>query len=266
MLEAANGLGKVVSPILGSLAGLLVWFAPFFLYPILATPVAIGVWLLVKEPSQQTEPPGARAYLIEVGQILKKNAASLMAAFLIGWLILFMLFGVLSFLSDVLDEKYGLQGVKKGLIIAIPVLAMATTSFFSGAWLQNQNNNTCKWVSTVGIGLVAAALLLLSFKTTLYSLLANITLQGIGTGLTLPAINLLITGTAPQKERGMLTALYGTVRFFGVAFGPPTFGLLAAKNESLLFLLSAIITLLAALLGFVYIQSPPMPRNKNSSS
>src|SRR5690625_1028512 len=32
LLEAANGLGKVVSPILGAAVALIVWFAPFFFY------------------------------------------------------------------------------------------------------------------------------------------------------------------------------------------------------------------------------------------
>jgi len=32
-LEAANGLGKVLSPILGSLFGLISWYATFFAYP-----------------------------------------------------------------------------------------------------------------------------------------------------------------------------------------------------------------------------------------
>src|SRR5699024_8288384 len=33
IFEASNGLGKVLSPILGSLLGLMVWYAVFFAFP-----------------------------------------------------------------------------------------------------------------------------------------------------------------------------------------------------------------------------------------
>lgn len=49
-LETANGLGKVFSPIIGGALGALVWFAPFFLYPVVSIPVALGLWLFIKEP------------------------------------------------------------------------------------------------------------------------------------------------------------------------------------------------------------------------
>ncbi|HBK86489.1 MAG TPA: MFS transporter [Firmicutes bacterium] len=225
LLESANGLGKVVSPILGSLAGLIVWFAPFFLYPLLAVPIAIGVWIKVNEPRRERQHNSIREYLGQIGRILSSNALSLTAAFLTGLVVLFMLFGLLSYLSDILEDGYTIKGLKKGFIIAIPVLSMAITSYLSGAWLQKQAGKTCKWVSVVGTGLVAIAVIFPAFTTNLYLLLAAATLQGIGTGGALPAINLLITGTADQRERGMITALYGTARFFGAAFGPPVFGL-----------------------------------------
>ena len=37
----------------------------------------------------------------------------------------------------------------------------------------------------------------------------------------LPAINMLVTSAAGQEERGLVTSLYGAVRFIGVAVGPP---------------------------------------------
>jgi len=56
LLEASNGLGKITSPIIGSAAALLVWFAPFFVYPLLALPSAVGVWFLVPEPGTPGKP------------------------------------------------------------------------------------------------------------------------------------------------------------------------------------------------------------------
>ena len=50
VLEAANGVGKVVSPILGAAVALIVWWAPFFVYGVLALPVALLVWFVIDEP------------------------------------------------------------------------------------------------------------------------------------------------------------------------------------------------------------------------
>ncbi len=259
LLESANGLGKVVSPILGSLAGLIVWFAPFFLYPLLAVPIAIGVWIKVNEPRRERQHNSIREYLGQIGRILSSNALSLTAAFLTGLVVLFMLFGLLSYLSDILEDGYTIKGLKKGFIIAIPVLSMAITSYLSGAWLQKQAEKTCKWASVVGTGLVAIAIVFPAFTTNLYLLLAAATLQGIGTGGALPAINLLITGTADQRERGMITALYGTARFFGAAFGPPVFGLFVAKSKHSLFIASAIVVALVGAMAFLCIKAPALP-------
>lgn len=256
LLESANGLGKVVSPIIGSLAALLIWFAPFFIYPLLAIPVAIGVWLVVKEPDQAREQQQVGHYLAAVWRVLKKNALSLAAAFLAGLLALFMLFGVLSYFSDVLEEQHAIKGLAKGFVIAIPVLGMAVTAYLSGSWLQKQAGKVCKWASMGGMLLIGGALLAPAFTTGLYPLIIAITLQGIGTGLALPAINLMITGAADQEERGMITCLYGTVRFFGAAFGPPIFGLFVANSKLPLFIISAIAMALAGVLAFTCIKAP----------
>lgn len=266
LLESANGLGKVVSPIIGSLAGLIIWFAPFFLYPLLAVPVAIGVWVKVTEPELEREHDSAKAYFNQIGQILRRDALSLAAAFLTGLLVLFMLFGLLSYLSDVLEDTYMIKGLRKGFVIAIPVLGMATTSYLSGAWLQKQVGKTCKWVSVIGMGLIAAALLFPAFTSNFHLLLAAATLQGVGTGGTLPAINLLITGAADQRERGMITALYGTARFFGAAFGPPIFGLLVAKSKPLLFMAAAVTVTLIGAMAYICIKAPRLPSQKDDNN
>jgi len=223
---------------------------------LLAIPVAIGVWLVVKEPELSREQQKIGQYLAAVWKVFKKNAVSLAAAFLAGLLALFMLFGVLSYFSDVLEERHAIKGLAKGFVIAIPVLAMAITAYLSGSWLQKQAGKVCKWASMGGMLLIGGALLAPAFTTGLYLLIGAITLQGIGTGLALPAINLLITGAADQEERGMITCLYGTVRFFGAAFGPPIFGLFVTNSKLPLFIVSAIAMALAGVLAFTCIKAP----------
>ena len=53
LMETASGLGKLLAPIIGALAGLISWIAPFFLYPLLSVPVALAIFFLIREPQQE---------------------------------------------------------------------------------------------------------------------------------------------------------------------------------------------------------------------
>ncbi|MGB4198822.1 MAG: hypothetical protein WBJ82_06935, partial [Tepidanaerobacteraceae bacterium] len=44
-------------------------------------------------------------------------------------------------------------------------------------------------------------------------------------GLVMTPVNTLVTGSCSTKRRGIITCLYGSLRFFGVAIGPPLYGL-----------------------------------------
>ena len=94
--QAANGLGKVVAPLLGSAAALLAWFAPFFLYGLLAWPAALLVWFVCQEPPPSA-PPEAKTYIAELKQVWSKRGLGLAACFAAGFLALFLFFGLLSY-------------------------------------------------------------------------------------------------------------------------------------------------------------------------
>ncbi|MZP44171.1 MFS transporter [Heliobacterium gestii] len=227
VLESTNGLGKVISPILGSLLVLLIWWSLFFVYAALAVPVALAIAFLVKEkpisPGQANK--SFSAYFSGVSELFQKKAATLLIAFFGGMLALFTLFGVLSYLSDALEATYGLQGVRKGLVLAIPVLASASTALGTGFFLQKRPQYL-KTTLLTGLGLFSTALVLSALFKTIPAVLALLAVLGLGTGLTLPSLNTIVTSSASEEKRGAITAFYGGVRFIGVALGPPVFSLL----------------------------------------
>jgi ACDE family multidrug resistance protein len=225
LLEAANGLGKVVSPLAGAAIGLIFWYMPFFVYGVLSLPIAALVFWLVQEPPQSNNKQSFKDYAHNLYKIFNEKGANLCAAFLSGMVVLFSLFGLLSLLSDLLEKKYHLQIFQRGLIIAIPVLLMAITSYILGIILKAQITKIMKWTILVGLSLVALGLFLFPVIGGIYANILFSTFIGIGTGLVLPSINTLITSSAPTSERGLVTCLYGTVRFFGVALGPPLYGM-----------------------------------------
>lgn len=257
MLEAANGFGKVVSPIAGSAVALIIWFAPFFVYGLLSFPIALAVWSVIQEPERKPSKGSFGQYWNGLVQTLQQKATSIGVTFLGGATVLFILFGVLSYLADVLEKNYGLGELSRGLLIAIPVMASAITSFLSGTVLQKR---LAKWSRPV----VAGGMMLIAFAMVAEALINNpfwamtaLVAQGIGTGATLPSINTLVTSATSTAERGVVTSLYGSVRFFGVAMGPPVFAL-AMKMRLGIFLGAAGLAGLTAALSWFLIKERDM--------
>ncbi|MDK2785296.1 MAG: transporter, family, multidrug resistance protein [Bacillota bacterium] len=251
-LEGANGLGKVVAPLLGSAAALIVWFAPFFVYGLLAWPAALLVWFICTEPPLPTPPPGS-TYLEDLRSVLAKRGRGLAISFLAGFLGLFLLFGLLSYLADVLEKRLGIRGFSRGLLVAVPVLALTITSSTTGVYLQKHLEERLKPVLLLGLALVAVSLVALAAVPSGLLFLFPLTAAGVGTGLFLPGLNLLITSAA-EGERGLVTALYGTVRFFGAALGPPALGLGLKFGRFPLFLGAAAATGLVLFLAWLLIK------------
>ncbi|MBZ4687728.1 MAG: major facilitator transporter [Clostridiales bacterium] len=254
LLEAANGLGKVVSPVSGAALGLIIWFAPFFVYGFLAIPVAFAVWLIVKEPQENKKRQNPGKYLTKLKEIFKEKGVSLISSFLAGGVVLFILFGTLSYISDVLEQKYGIRGFSTGLLIAIPVASMALTSYLSGVYLSKQASHHLKIAIVLGLLGVTGAMAVIAFITNIYFLFIALIVMGIGTGIVLPAVNTLITSAAATEERGIITCLYGSTRFFGVAIGPPTFGLVTELGKTPLFLGAALLVIIITVIAFVFIK------------
>lgn len=238
ILEAANGLGKVISPILGALVGaFFVWWGVFFAYAAAAIPFALLVWFFTAEPLRE-KPKGARAYFGSIWQLFKEKGVPLLACFWAGTVALFVLFGVLFFLSEHLESAHQIEGVPKGFLIMWPVLAMSVTSFASGIFLQHHENLLKPFV-VAGLFIATLGMLLVALIPRDWAFFTGVITGGVGTGLQLPGLNNLITSVAHTGQRAGITALYGAVRFFGVAFGPPLYGALMKRGEAVPFWFSA---------------------------
>ncbi|HVB10543.1 MAG TPA: MFS transporter [Bacillota bacterium] len=262
LLEASNGVGKVVSPIVGAALGILVWFAPFYLYPVIAWTSAVLVWRLVDEPKipAETRKRSLHQYMGDLGKVFDKKAATLIVSFLTGALPIFFLFGVLSFFADIIEAPpYSISGVSKGLVIAIPVAVMAATSYVSGTVLVKRLARLAKLTVTLGLGLIVASFVVMFFvHRSIVPFTAAIAGMGLGNGLVLPSLNTMITSATGASERGMVTSLYGTARFFGAALGPPAFSKAAPAGPGAMFFGSAALAAGVLVLGMFCINQKQM--------
>ncbi len=247
IFEASNGLGKVLSPILGSLLALIVWYSVFFAFPVISLISVILVWIFVKEKSNRQAPPPFRKYVKGLLSVFKHEGRWLFTIYLAGGTCLFTLFGILFYLSDVLESEYNINGVPKGLILAIPLLVMVTTSYITGSKI-GKNLEKMKRLSVLGLLFMTISYGSLVLFEKLIPFLIVLALSSVGAGLVLPCVNSLITGAVGKERRGFVSSLYGSVRFLGVALGPPVFTRLMDWSRTGMFLSIASFTFIVGLL------------------
>src|SRR5699024_3780355 len=124
---------------------------------------------------------------------------------------------------------------------------MVTTSYITGSKI-GKNLEKMKLMKLIGFGLMTLSYGLLVFFDKLFPFLAILSISSIGAGLILPCVNSLITGSVGKERRGFVTSLYGSVRFIGVAIGPPVFARLMDWSKDGMFLSIAALTLVVGLL------------------
>ncbi len=256
IIESANGVGKVSSPILGSLLGKISWIALFFFYAALALPIAFSVHYFGKEGNIKTN-KSFKKYIQNIKKIIQNKGKSLISIILAGMLVLFILFGLLPYFSDLLENKYNIRGLFKGLIIAIPIFFMSIVSYCTGLYLKKINSNF-KITINIGLGIIFISLIILGITKNFYIYIIALVLIGMGTGLVLPAVNTLVTSSVSSSQRGIITSLYGSARFIGVALGPPTFSFLQNINILAMYTGGVIITLVVLTITIIFVKEKCM--------
>lgn len=253
IIEASNGMGKVLSPILGTAIALIAWWALFFSYSILAVPIALAIYFLTQEPESKGQKQKPGEYFKSILGIFKQKGIAIFVSLFAGMVILFNLFGVLSIVSDILENTHHLKGLVKGLVIAIPIFFMSSFAYLTGYFLKKKGKY---FKITILIGLITASssLVLLPFFKNPYIYIAILSIMGLGSGLVLPSVNTLITSSAQSQQRGGVTSIYGAVRFLGVAIGPPIFSLLFKVSEKVMFWTAAATILIAAGLVLAFLK------------
>ncbi|MFB6468829.1 MFS transporter [Cytobacillus sp. Hz8] len=252
LVEASNGFGKVISPIIGSLLAMLFWYAAFFAFPIFCLISVFLTIFFIKEKKKKKEPPPVGKYALGLISVFKTEGRWLFATYLTGATCLFTLFGILFYLSDILEKEHHIDGLIKGGILAIPLLFMTSTSYITGSKI-GKRMRLMKFLIILGLILMTASFSSLILFKKLIPFISVLVVSSIGTGLVLPCINSLITGSVPTDRRGFVTSIYGSVRFLGVAIGPPIFSTLMEWSRTGMFLTTAGLTLFCALLCLVLI-------------
>lgn len=265
IIETSNTVGKVLSPILGSALTAVIWFLPFFSIPLFSLISLLMITFLIKDKSKEKEPPiPFKEYIGMIRDVFHHHKRWLLAVFIIGAILMFILFGFLFYLSSILEDKFGIDGIKKGLLLAIPLVALSLASYIAGKKIKN-NLIIMKWITFIGIVLAGISVSVISFLDHFIYLLILFLVCGAGIGMALPSLDALITNTFDKTIRGAISSIYSSMRFIGVAAGPPVIALLMKYHISWIVGTLTIFAIVAGVLAFRNID-PEESKSKDSSS
>lgn len=259
VIETSNTLGKVLSPILGAFLASFFWHLPFWAIPVFCLISIVLTLFLVQNPNKRTEPIPFKKFAHKVKKIFLENGRWLYTIFIIGVILMFVLFAVLFYLSDILEKQYNIKDVKKGLFLTIPLGALCLASYITGKMIK-ENKVLMKWITFVGIALLVASTIALSFSNQLWFIIIMFTIGGIGIGVGLPCLDAFITEGIEMEERGTISSIYSSMRFIGVAVGPPVMAILQKNFQSSLFYILAGVSAI----GLIVILFGIKPNEKNA--
>lgn len=263
IVETANTFGKVLSPILGSALAFIVWYLPFLAIPVFCLLSMLLVLFLVKSPKKTDDekPMSFMSFLSGVKTIFRQKGRWLYAIFAVGCICMLVIFGTLFYLSDALEEQFHMDGILKGCVLAIPLAALCIASFVTGKVI-GQNKKLMKWITFIGITVLSAGILLCGMVHSLYWIIALMALAGIGIGVALPCLDAMITEGIEKEQRGTITSIYSSMRFIGVAAGPPLASILMKISAHVMFYTISALCMVAGVVALFAIR----PRNNEPAS
>src|SRR5690625_1467675 len=242
IIETSNTVGKVLSPILGAGLTARIWFLPFFSIPVFsAISVLMIIFMIKTKQEKKEEPMPFKKYWQLIKEVFREHKRWLVAVFIIGAILMFILFGFLFYLSTILEDKFDIEGIKKGLLLAIPLLALSIASYVTGKKIEDRRI-LMKWITFIGIVLAGCSVAVISFMHHFIYLLIIFLICGTGIGMALPCMDSLITESLDKTVRGAVTSIYSSMRFIGVAASPPAIAVLMKQN---IFWMVSILTIFA---------------------
>lgn len=249
LLESSNALGKVLSPFIGTFIGTISWIFTFLLYPLLCLPL---IFLARKLPETKSDNQLSRnQYLKQIRRAFYLHGHWLWISYFLGVFVQLIFFGYYAKLSD-LWGGIELPVWLKGIILTLPFFFFSLSSFIIG----KRNKHGIRFLKQhlyLGLSLlgVGSGILFLFGLSPLYALL-SVSAIGLGVGAIFPSLNILITNAIHRSERGIITSLYHSVRFFGVAIGPPLISLYGNQTSFLIINLLLILSSIAFVYRFIY--------------
>ena len=255
IIETSNTFGKVLSPILGSVLAAVLWYLPFFSISFFSLISILMVLVFIKAPRQNDKPLALKLFIQNTKKTFQKEGKWLYTTFVIGIYAMLILFGLLFYLSDILEKTHDLHGVKKGLYLAVPLFTLCVSSYITGKVIKG-NVELMRKILMVSLGIIALTIVFVGYQNEKIFLLLTISsFIGISIGAMLPTLDALITENVEKGEKGTITSFYSSSRFIGVAAGPPIMSVVMKNHLLITFYLSSAMAIIIGILVFIFVQN-----------
>jgi ACDE family multidrug resistance protein len=262
-IETSNTFGKVLSPILGSVFAALLWFLPFFSISFFSLISIVLIFFFVKVPKETDEPVKLSIFIGNIKKTFKQEGKWLFTVFLNGIFAMLILFAMLFFLSENLETTHDIKKIKKGFVLAIPLLLLCISSFITGRNIKG-NLKTIKKIMILSLITTSASIVFVGFtKERLFLLLIVTSILGIAIGALLPVLDAIITENIRKEERGTVSSFYSAARFVGVAAGPPIMALVMKNYLNMSYIIAGVLGIILLFLVFKFIKVEEIEHKKN---
>jgi ACDE family multidrug resistance protein len=265
IIETSNTFGKVLSPILGSVFAAILWFLPFFSISALSLISIALIFFCVKVPKEKDEPVKFKEFLGNAKKVFKLEGKWLYTVFLNGVLVMLILFGMLFFLSENLEKVHDIKGIKKGFVLAIPLLLLCIASFISGRKIKG-NLATIKKLMIICLIAMSVSIAFVGFTSKKLILLLVVTsIVGIAIGALLPALDAIITENIKKELRGTVSSFYSSSRFIGVAAGPPIMSIVMKNFLNVSYITAGVLGIILMFIVFKFIKIDEIEKSNKTA-
>ena len=265
IIETSNTFGKVLSPILGSIFAAVLWFLPFFSISALSLISILLIFFFVKVPKEKDEPLKFKEFLSNTKEVFKEKGKWLYTIFLNGVLVMLILFSMLFFLSDNLEKVHDIKGVKKGFVLAIPLLLLCISSYVSGRKIKGDLKRMKKIIFISLIAMSTSIVFVGYTSKKLILLLIVTSIVGIAIGALLPALDTIITDNIKKELRGTVSSFYSSARFIGVAAGPPIMSLVMKDYLNVSYIVAGVLGFILLFVVFKCINVEEIEKSKKAT-
>ncbi len=245
IIETANGLGKVLSPLIGGMLGLISWQAPFFFYPAISLPVAVGLWFAIDEPPTAGS---GESPLQAAGVLWGLLSRSHMIALGAGFLAILSLYGVMFWVGEYVQESFAGSTLLQGMIMSVPVAALIATALAARWFLNYAGFRLILAAGQLVAGVCVGVLPFVAGGVLLWPAIVGL---GVGAGMLLPAVDTVATAVTARGHRGIVTTTFGSLRCMGAAVAPYLVGALLPGGLIITFAPVATTTLFAGCLTLI---------------
>ncbi|MFV1970587.1 MAG: MFS transporter [Acidimicrobiia bacterium] len=241
LLGAAFGVGFVLGPALGGLAGL---FGPRVPFLIAASLAAVNAVVAARRlPETRREPTSRPVPLLRSIRELDGSVTALIALSFVA-VAAFSLFETTFALLAA--DRLALTAPEVSFVFAlVGVVLVATQAGLIGPVSKRVSEIA---LIGIGLGLNVVGFFLVALSTSWLQLAPGLVLLAVGQGLTTPAISSAIAGRAPEGYAGTVLGVHQSAGGLARVLGPIAGGVLFAVGTRMPYLVAALATLAALVL------------------